>query len=99
MITESKPLSMDEVKALLKELKVDNKELEGFLKKFIKIKDSEKIKKEIADLGFMKIKPENIVKIVDTAPSEISELNKLFTETTLDENEATKVLEIVKKHK
>ena len=99
MKKESAPLSLVEVKNLLDELKVENKELDSFLKKFIKVKSADEIKKELNELGFIKIKPEHIAKIIDIIPEEASELNKIFTDVSLDENESNKILEIIKKFK
>lgn len=93
------PLSLLEVKELLDELKIENKELDGFLKKFIKIKSVDEIKKELNGLGFIKMKAEHIAKLIDIMPENIQELNKIFTDVTLDENEANKILDIIKKHK
>ncbi len=99
MIKESVPLSLVEVKNLLDELKVENKDLDGFLKKFIKIKDTDEIKKELMGLDLIKLKVEHIAKLIDILPGDISELNKIFIDITLDENESNKILEITKKYR
>lgn len=93
------PLSFVEVKDLLGDLKVENKELDGFLKKFIKVKSADDLKKELNSLGLIKLKQEHIIKIIDIMPEEASELNKIFIDVTLDENETNKILEIIKKNK
>lgn len=99
MIKESAPLSLFEVNSILDKLKIENKELEDFLKKFIKVKNADKIKKGLNELEFIKLKPEHIAKLIDIMPEEASELNKIFTDVTLDENETNKILEIIKNNK
>ena len=47
----------------------------------------------------LKLKQEHIVKIVDLLPEDALDLNKIFTDVSLDEDETTKILEIVKKYK
>jgi DNA-directed RNA polymerase subunit F len=75
--------------------------LVGFIKKFVKLnaKEAEKMKKELRDLNMLKMKEEYIVKIVDLLPEDGVDLNKIFNEITLDENERTQILDIVKKFK
>ena len=99
MIKESAPLSLVEVSNILDELKIENNELNSFLKKFIKIKNVEVIKKDLNALEFIKLKQEHIAKIIDVMPESAQELNKIFTDVTLDENEINKILDIIKKHK
>ena len=105
MIKDIKPLNMQEAREILESLKDKDeekkKQLNIFMKKFIKSKASKfkEINKEIESLGLLKIKQENIVKIIDLMPEDASDLNKIFTDTTLNEEETNKILEIVKKHK
>jgi DNA-directed RNA polymerase subunit F len=98
MITKQDPTSMAEVKSISKE---DNPELEKFIKGFVKMKpeEAEKFKEELEALGLIKMKPENIVKIIDLLPEDASDINKIFTEAGLDESEINKILEVVKKHR
>lgn len=98
MITERKPISMAEAEQYLKE---DESDLIGFIRKFTTIssKDSEEMRKEIEALDNMKLKPEHIVKIIDTLPENSEDLNKIFSDLSLDENEANQIFEIVKKYK
>jgi len=98
MIIKQEPLSMAEVKKIIKD---ENEELEKFIKGFIKMKpeEAEKVKKEIEDLGILKIKSEHIVKIVDLLPEDASDVNKICTDVGLDEEEIGKILGVVKKYK
>ena len=98
MIKEMKPLSLVEAKKIIEEHK-GREDIEPYFKKFIKVKekDAEEMKKEISALDNHRIKQEHIAKIIDFMPETISELNKIFTETSLGEEEAKQVIDIVKK--
>ncbi len=100
MKIEMKPLSMIEAKEIV-EASGKNKEAKDFLKRFVKIskKDAANMRKELEGLGFMKMKGEHIVKIIDMLPDDASDTNKIFSDVNLDENEINKILEIVKKYK
>jgi len=97
MINKMKPLCLAEVKNLIGDMD-DRKELNDYIKKFgnLSKEDSLKLGDEIRGLDNMKIKEENIVKIVDFVPKTSEELNKIFTDVSLDEEECNKILEIVK---
>ena len=101
MIKTRRPVSMAEVEEILKETKTENKELIGFIKKFVNLsaKEAEKMKDELGALNMLKMKEEYIVKIIDLLPEDSIDLNKIFNEITLDENERTQILDIVKKYK
>ena len=100
MIKNQMPLSMSEVEVFLKEIKTDNKDMDIFIKKFVKLnaKDAEKLKGELKGLSSIKIKDEHIVKIIDFMPEDASDLNKIFIDVSLDEDEKNKILEIVKSY-
>ncbi len=103
MIKEMKELSIAEVKKTLEGVEDSEKktQFEIFLKKFSKtsFKKASELKKDIQDLNLIKLKEEHIVKIIDLMPEDTSDLNKIFTDVSLDEDETKKVLELVKKHK
>ena len=100
MILDRTPLNMNEVEDLMKEVADSEKkqEMELFLKKFLKIKSerAKKIKEELEKLDSIKIKREHVVKIVDLVPEDASDLNKIFTDVSLNEDENNKILEIIK---
>jgi DNA-directed RNA polymerase subunit F len=103
MIKEKTPLSMYEVKELLDSIKETDrtKEIKSFVKKFLKLspEKAKKLKEELQKLDIMKLKPADIAKIVDILPENAAELNKIFTETTLDADETNKILETIKSNK
>jgi len=98
MILDRTPLNMNEVELIMKEIADSEKkqEMELFLKKFLKIKSGQakKIKEELEKLDSIKIKREHIVKIIDVLPEDASDLNKIFTDVSLNEDEINKILEI-----
>ena len=99
MIRNSEPLSMAEVLEYIK--KGEETEVIGFIKKFNKLKAKEvkELKQEIEALNILKIKPEYLVKIVDLLPESPEELNKIFVDVGLDEDETKKILDTIKKFK
>ena len=97
MIRKSEPLSMAEA------LEHIDKEstIVGFIKKITKLKPEEakKLKSKLKELDLMKLKDENIIKIIDLMPENPEELNKILAGVNLDEDETKKILEIVKEFK
>jgi len=99
MIKDNTLISMAEsVKYLGKEEK--HTELKGFIKKFIKInpEDAAELRKKIESFNLMKVKPEHIAKIIDTLPEKNEDLNKIFNDINLDEDENSKILGAVKEY-
>ena len=103
MILERKPISLCEVEEILKEIPENDKKthMEIYLKKFCKTKPekAKKIKEELEKLDMMKLKNEHIVKIMDVLPEDASDINKIFTDVSLTEDETNKILDIVKNNK
>lgn len=99
VIKEEKPLTITEV---IDKIEKSEKEYEikDFLKEFNKNKmeDIEKIKVELGELGILKLKETHIIKIVDFKPTDSSELNKIIIDISLDSDEVTKILDVVKKY-
>jgi DNA-directed RNA polymerase subunit F len=103
MIHERTPINLCEVKDILQNVADSDKkiEMEEFLKKFLKTKpeQAKKIKEKLEVLDLLKVKRENVVKIIDLLPEDASDLNKIFTDTSLNEDETNKILEIIKNSK
>lgn len=75
--------------------------LTGFVKKFTKL-DSEKAKElrnKIEELGIIKINEKYVAKLIDTLPRDKDELNKIFVDVSLSEDEANKILETIKPYR
>ena len=100
MINEIKPLSMPEAIEIL-EASEEEREIKLFIEKFtkLKIKEAKEMKSELENLSLVKVKEEHIVKIIDLMPEDASDINKIFSDVSLDENEINSILEITKKYK
>ena len=98
-VISMEPLNLADVKKLAGDLE-EKKKLKVYLKKFGKL--NEKKAKELSDkiikLDNMKIKEEDIVKVIDFLPRDKEELGKIFRDVSLDEKEANDLLEIVKEY-
>jgi DNA-directed RNA polymerase subunit F len=103
MIFERTPLNLSEVEEILRGIPESEKktQMEAYLKKFLKVKtgQAKKIKEELEKLDLLKMKREHVVKIVDLLPEDASDLNKIFTDISLNEDETNKILDIVKNNK
>lgn len=98
MINKMKALTIAETKEILGD--EEDKDIKGFLKKFAKvdIKEGKKFREELENLELMKVKEEHIIKIIDLLPEDAADMNKIFVDVSLDEDEINKLLEIVKKY-
>ena len=103
MILDRQPLNLNELQGILKEIPDNEKkeQMELYLKKFLKTKSTQakKIKEDLDALDLLKIKNEHIVKIIDLLPEDTSDLNKIYTDVSLTEDETNKILEVVKNAK
>ena|SRR3989338_1030582 len=103
MILERTPLNMNEVEEILKDIPESDKkeQMQLYLKKFLKTKTGQgkKIKEDLEKLDLLKLKKEHIAKIIDILPEDASDLNKIFVDISLNEDETNKILEIVKNSK
>ena len=101
MILDRKPLDLNEVQEILKDIPENEKkaQIDIYLKKFLKTKPekAKKIKEELEKLDLLKIKNEHIIKIVDLMPEDVSDLNKIFTDVSLTEDETNKILDVIRK--
>lgn len=102
MIKEKQPLSLCELGEMLKGIKQTDKtkDMGSFIKKFCKIKPekAKKLREELEKLELIKLKNSDIAKIIDLLPDDAAELNKIFTDITLDADETNKILETVKQN-
>lgn len=101
MIKSSEPLSMTEVLEYVKESGDKETDVVGFIKKFNKlnVKEAKELKQELERLEIIKIKPDYVVKMIDLLPENSEELNKIFIDVSLDEDETRRILETIKKYK
>jgi len=100
MIRNIEPISIAEVVEYIK-TEDAGEEILGFIKKFTVLdsKKAKELRKKLEGLGLMRIKQENIIKIVDLMPENADDLNKIFAGVALEEDEKKKILETVKEFK
>ena len=98
MIKEIKPLSISEASEFVRKKDVDI-DVSGFMKKFTKFnsKKAKELRKNIEDLNLIKVDAKHASKMIDLIPETKEDLNKIFTDVSLDENETNKLLEEIKK--
>lgn len=101
MIKNSEPLSMAEVVEFVEKENEDEANVVVFIKRFNKLsaKDAKDLKEELNKLEIIKIKPDYVVKMIDLLPETSEELNKIFVDVSLDEDETKKILDTIKKYK
>ena len=103
MILDRQPLNLNETQKILEDISESDKkeEMKIYLKKFLKTTTAraKKIKEELEKADLLKLKREHIVKIIDLLPEDASDLNKIFTDVSLNEDETNKILEIIKNSK
>jgi len=99
MIKDQKPLTYAEVLDLVGEGE-KAKKVKDFIKIFYKLKsaDAKKLSEELTGLDLMKLKEESIVSIVNFLPQDAADLIKILPDVSLDQEEITKILDIVKKY-
>jgi len=98
MIKETTPLSMAEALEYVKKEKEGEVNMLAFIKKFTKMehKTAKEIREKIQKMDSIKIKPEHISKIIDILPETQEDLNKIFVDVSLNEDESKKILDTIK---
>jgi DNA-directed RNA polymerase subunit F len=96
MIEKSQSLSMTESTEYVKD--EENSEIKRFMEKFVKlsVKDAKQLRENIEKMDLLKVRSSHISKIIDVLPKSKEELNKIFTDVTLDEDESEKILDTIK---
>ncbi|MBS3089683.1 hypothetical protein J4461_02255 [Candidatus Pacearchaeota archaeon] len=99
MILNRTPLALAQVKKYSFSFE-ENKVMNDYLKAFCKLEtaDAEKLSEEIRALNNPKIREEMILKILDIMPRDAEDLNKIFLEVSLTEEESNAILALVKKY-
>lgn len=102
MIKNREPLSMTESMEYIADAeKEESPDMKKFIKKFVKLapEKAKSLRKKIQELNLLKVKGENISEIIDILPDNQENLNKIFTDVSLDEDESKKILDAVKEFK
>jgi DNA-directed RNA polymerase subunit F len=99
MIKRSTPLTIAEVVNLAKESEKEIR-LKAFSKQFIKIseKEAKEMKEELQNLDLIKLKEDNIVKVIDFMPRDVVDLTKILSGISLNQDEVDKILGVIKKY-
>lgn len=99
MIKDQKPLTYGEVLELVKNGENAEK-ITSFIKEFYKLKpdESKKLKEELTSLDIIKLKENHIVNIVNFLPTDASDLIKVTSDASLDQEEIDKILNATKKY-
>lgn len=99
MIKDQRPLTYSEVLSLIGESDKAKKVTE-FIKEFYKLKESDakQLAEELRALNLIKLKEEHIVNMTNFLPQDASDLSKVMVDVSLDQEEVTKILEVVKKY-
>ena len=98
MIKNSKPLSLAEAQEFIKDSEETSPEIREFVNDFKKlsVEGAKNLRKKIEELDSIKIKANHISKIIDLLPETKEELNKIFIDVNLEEDETKKILNIIK---
>jgi DNA-directed RNA polymerase subunit F len=101
MIKNTTPLSMAESLEYIEKDKRAEKPAADFIKKFVKItpKEAKELRKKLDDLKIVKMNDMTISKLIDIFPEKAEEVNKIFVDIGLDENETKKILDTIKEFK
>jgi len=76
-------------------------DIKGFIKKFVKMKPekAKELRAKLKALDLIKMKDEHIAKLIDLLPETTEEINKIFSDVGLDEDETKKILDTIKEFK
>ncbi len=101
MIKNNEPLSMVEVLDYVKKTENAETDVITFIKKLTKLnsKEAKELREKLEELQLIKMRPESLVKIIDLLPENSEDLNKIFTDVGLNEDETKKILDAVKQFK
>lgn len=99
MILDIKPVSLAEVKNIIWNLE-DKEAIQDYLKKYGKLSldKASELRNELFALSNLKIKEESVTKTIDFLPKDVEDVNKIFNDVSLNEEEINAIIEIVKKY-
>lgn len=95
MIRKSGSLSMAEA---IEYLGKDQADLKTFLGRFtrLKVQQAKDLREKLRELNLIKMNEKSISKVIDSMPTTSEEVNKIFTDVSLDEDETKKIIDAVK---
>ena len=88
---------MAEALEYVEDKKDSEADIKKLIKKFVKLKPEEakKLREKLSSLGLLKLRQESISKMIDVMPENQENLNKIFTDISLDEDESKKILDAI----
>jgi DNA-directed RNA polymerase subunit F len=98
MILNKKSLTLAEVKQYRGDVE-EKKAIDEYLTKFVgkmTVERAHKISEALNSLNNPKIKEDHIVKVIDFLPEDTEEVNRIFSDVSLTEEEANAVLGAIK---
>lgn len=100
MIKNTETLSMAEATEYIDKKDEQGAKTLAFIKKFVSITPAKakEMRKQLEDINSVKLNEHNITKVIDLLPENTEEVNKIFTDVSLDEDETKKIIEIVKQY-
>lgn len=98
-LLDRRPVTLAEAKSLITALE-EKPVLHDYFKKFSKLSksDADKLVADLRALNSLKIKEEHMVKVADFLPQNAEELQKIFNDVSLSEDEINAVLNIIKNY-
>jgi len=89
---------MAEATEYISNKKEEGKQIKSFIKKFSKIspEKAKELRKKMQEKDLIKINEKHISKIIDLLPTDPEELNQIFTDIGLNNDEIEKTLETIK---
>ncbi len=98
MIRNIEPINLVEIQDILDKTKENEGELLGFVKKFTKLKptQSKDLRNKIEALDLIKIDEKHINKLIELLPKNKEDINQIFSDVSLNEDEIQKLLDTIK---
>jgi len=97
MIKENKSLSMTEALRYTSAKKESGAQIKSFIEKFqiLDFKKAKELRKKLQQMDLLKMKETHISKIIDIMPENKENLNKIFTDIGLTEDENKQILDAI----
>jgi len=97
MIKQNNPLSIVEALEYADSKNESEVKLKKFMENFEKldVNEAKNLREKLKMMELLKVKNSHISKIIDLVPENKEDLNKIFTEVSLDEDESKQILDAI----
>jgi len=97
MIKQNNSLSIVEALEYTDSKNESEAKIKKFMNEFkkLKIDDAKKLREKLKVMELLKMKDSHISKIIDLIPEDKENLNKIFTDVSLDEDESKQILDAI----